>query len=153
MASHLSDPLIGDIQYPVTVLDGGEPVGDDEGSAALQEGVKALLYQALGLGVDGGGGLVQHQYLRVTEQCARESHQLALTLGKARAALVDLGVVPVLHPTYELVGADGLGGLYDLLVGGVQAAVADIVHDGAGEDEAVLEHDAHLAAQGVEGYL
>ena len=32
---------------------------------------------------------------------------------------------------------------------GVQAAVADVVHNAAGENEAVLEHDAHLAAQRV----
>ena len=41
----------------------------------------------------------------------------------------------------------GLGGLNDFLVGRVQLAVADVVHDGAGEDEAVLHHDAHLLAQ------
>ena len=83
MASHLSDPLIGDIQYPVTVLDGGEPVGNYKGSPALQEGVEPLLHQPLRLGVYGGGGLVQHQNRRVAEQCARKSHQLALALGKA----------------------------------------------------------------------
>ena len=36
------------------------------------------------------------------------------------------------------------------LVGGVQPAIADVVHDSAAENKAVLKHDAHLAAQGVE---
>ena len=49
--------------------------------------------------------------------------------------------------------ADGFGRLDDLLVRGGAVAVADVVHDGAGEDEAVLHHDAHLGAQGVQGHL
>ena len=30
-------------------------------------------------------------------------------------------------------------------------AVADVIHDGAGEDEAVLHHDTHLGTQGMDG--
>ena len=41
----------------------------------------------------------------------------------------------------------------DLLIRGVQAAVADVIHDGAGENEAILQHDTHLRAQRVQRYL
>ena len=30
MAAHLGDALVGDVEDAVAVLDGGEPVGDDE---------------------------------------------------------------------------------------------------------------------------
>ena len=49
--------------------------------------------------------------------------------------------------------ANGLGGRDDLFVGRIQPAVADVVHDRAGENEAVLQHDAHLGAQGVQRHL
>ena len=39
------------------------------------------------------------------------------------------------------------------LVSRIQPAIADIVHDGSGEDEAVLQHDTQLAAEGVQGHL
>ena len=48
--------------------------------------------------------------------------------------------------------AHGPGSLYDLFIGGVQIAIADVVHDGAGEDEAVLHHHAHLGPQGADGH-
>ena len=42
----------------VRVLDGGKAVGDDEGGAVLHQVVERVLDLALGLGIDGGGGLV-----------------------------------------------------------------------------------------------
>ena len=46
-------------------------------------------------------------------------------------------------------GVGDLGGLHALLIGGVQAAIADVLHDGAGEQVGVLQHDAQGAAQVV----
>ena len=47
-------------------------------------------------------------------------------------------------------GTDRLRRLDDLLIGGRLIAIADIVHDRAGEDKTVLHHHAHLAAQGMD---
>ena len=44
-------------------------------------------------------------------------------------------------------GPDQGGGLHTFLIRGIQPAVADIVHDRAGEQIGVLQHDAHAAAQ------
>ena len=44
--------------------------------------------------------------------------------------------------------ADSLGGGDDLLVRRGQISVTYVIHNGAGEDKAVLHHDAHLLAQG-----
>ena len=46
-----------------------------------------------------------------------------------------------------------LGRLHDLLVGGPQLAVGDVVADGAGEEEDVLLYDADVFAQRVAGVL
>ena len=55
----------------------------------LQQRFDALLQQALRLGVDGGGGLVQNQDARVGQQRPGKGDQLPLALTETAAALVD----------------------------------------------------------------
>lgn len=46
-----------------------------------------------------------------------------------------------------------MGALLYLSVGGVEATVADVFANAAGEEERVLLHDADLAAQRVLGHM
>ena len=48
---------------------------------------------------------------------------------------------------------DGFRCLHDLLVRGIQPAVAYIIHNRPGEDKAVLEHNPHLGAEGAQRHL
>ena len=137
----------------VGVSYGGEPVGDDEAGAALEKDIERLLDQQLRTGVDGGGGLVQYQYLGVVQQRPCEGHQLPLAHRQGGAPLVDLGLIALLHLHDEVVGVHGLGGGDDFFVRGVQPPVADVVHDGAGEYEGVLHHHAHLLPEGAKLYI
>ena len=73
--------------------------------------------------------------------------QLALALRQAGAVAGEHGVVAVGQAGDEVVGVGELGRRDALLVGGVQVAVADVVHHGAGEQVGVLQHDAERAAQ------
>ena len=57
------------------------------------------------------------------------------------------GVVAVLEPLDELVGADRPRGGDDLLAGRARAAEGDVVGDRAGEEEALLRHDPELPPQ------
>ena len=56
-------------------------------------------------------------------------------------------VIALGQHSYKAVGVGQPGGGDALLIGGVQAAVADVLHDGAGEQVGVLQHDAQRAAQ------
>ena len=76
----------------VGVLDGGKPVGDDEGGAVFHQAVERVLDLALGLGIHRGGGLVQQQDRRVLEQRAGDGQPLFLAAGELHAALADVGV-------------------------------------------------------------
>ena len=58
-----------------------------------------------------------------------------------------LRLVSLRQLTDEVVGVRQSGGLDALLVGGVQPAVADVLHDGIREQEGILQHDAQLLAQ------
>ncbi len=111
------------------------------------QGVHAVLDQLLGAGVDGGGGLVQDQHRRVGHGRPGDGQQLPLALGQVGAVAGEHGVVPIGQAADEAVGVGQLGGGDALLVGGVQVAVADVLHHRAGEQVGVLEDDAQAAAQ------
>lgn len=147
MRTGFGDPLICDIHDTVAILYRRQPVRNDERGASLQQLVQALLEQALRLGVDRGGRFVQDQDPRIGQQGPGERDELPLTLGQLRTAFVHLGLVTLLELADEIVGADRFGRGDDLLFCSVQLAVADIVHDRAGENKAVLQHNPHLAAQ------
>ena len=57
------------------------------------------------------------------------------------------------HLIDELMGTHSLGGGNDLFLGGVQPPITDVAENIAAKDEAVLEHDTQLAAQGFQRYL
>ena len=147
MRAVLHDLAVVDVEDLVRVLDGGQPVGDDEARATLEQMPQAGLQRLLGAGVDVRGRLVQNQDARVGEQHTRERDELALPGGQGRAALLHRGVVAIRQLHDELVRVHGLRRRLDLLVGGVELAVADVVTYVAGEDERVLQHHAHLPAQ------
>ena len=48
-------------------------------------------------------------------------------------------------------GAYNFRGCDHFLLGCIELAVADVFQNRTGEDEGILQHDAHLAAQGAEG--
>src|SRR5699024_160591 len=67
------------------------------------------------------------------------------------AVVVDHGVVALGQLAHEVVDVGGAGGFEDLLVGRVQAAVADVLPDRALEQPGVLQHHAGARAQLVAG--
>ena len=74
----------------------------------LQELHQRLLDLQLGIGIDAGGGFVEHEDLGVGDQRAGKADQLALAERKIAAALFELGVVALGQPHDELVRADCL---------------------------------------------
>ena len=120
---------------------------DHERGTSVHEGVHALLDDLLGAGVDGGGRLVQDHGRGVGDGRARNGEQLALALRELGGVVGEHGLVAVGKATDEAVRTGELCRADALLVRGAQAPVADVVHDGAGEQVHVLQHDAQGAAQ------
>ena len=65
MRAHLYELAIFYDLDSVCHADGGEAVGDEHGGLAFGEFGEALEHLVLGAGVQGGGGLVQNQQLRI----------------------------------------------------------------------------------------
>ena len=74
----------------VGVLDGAEPVRDDQGGAALEQTVERLADQNFGFRVHARCCFVQDQKPWIVRKRPREANQLALPHGKSRAAFADV---------------------------------------------------------------
>ena len=124
-------------------------MGDDEHRAPGHQGIHPLLDELLRAGVDGGGGFIQDQHRGIGHGGPGNGQQLALPLAEAAAVAGDDGVVPLGQVADKGVGVGQPGRGADLLIGGVQLPVADVVGHGSGEQVGILQNNAQRAAQGV----
>ena len=108
-------------------------MGDDKGGAPGHQGVHAPLDDGLGVGVDGAGGFVHDHDRGIGHRRPGNGQQLALALGQVGAVAGQHGVVAVGQPADEVVRAGQPGRGDALLVVGLQVAIADVLHHGAGE--------------------
>ena len=131
----------------VGVHDGAEAVGDDEDRTALHQSVHAVLNQLLGTGIDGGGCFVQNHDRRIGHGRTGNGDQLTLALRKACAVAGELGVIALGQTGDEIVGIGQLGGLDALFICGIQLAVTDILHNGAGKQVGILQNHTQASAQ------
>ena len=94
MRAHLA--YLAPVEYDdaVGVPDGGKAMGDDQAGAVGHDLLEGPLYQELGLGVDAGGGLVQHQYLRIDDKHPHQRQELPLPRRQVASPLAYGGPQP-----------------------------------------------------------
>ena len=102
-------------------------MGDGYGGARLHQTFQGILHQSLALGVECRGGLVENQDGRVLQDGTGDAYSLALTARESSAAIADVRIKALLRLHDEVVGIGYLGGLLDLLLGGVVNAKRDVV--------------------------
>ena len=93
MLSALHNLAFVEHTYLVGILDGRQSVGNGDGGAALHESFECFLHQALALGVECRGGLVEDEEVGVEQQCPSDADALALAAGEEAAALAEGGLV------------------------------------------------------------
>ena len=106
--------------------------------------VKGLLDKAFVLGVEGTGGLVEKEYIRMTDDGAGDAEPLALPPTEAVATVADVGVVALGLLQDELMGVGHLGCLLHLGLGGVGKAEGNVAPDGVVEEDGVLCHHTDM---------
>ena len=132
---------------PVGQVQRRAPVGDEERRAVGHQPAQRLVDRLLGGGVDGAGGVVEHEDRGVVEQGAGKRHPLALAAGEAEATFTHQRVVAAGQRLDERVRPRRAGGGDDLCVTGVGPRVGDVVAYRLREQEALLERDPDMAAQ------
>ena len=147
MAALLHDSSVPDYQDQISLADGGQPVGDQEGGPVLQQVFNGVLNQLFGLGVDGGGGLVQDKDSGVGQHRSCKGDQLLFTGGEPVAAFADIALPAVFQLFHHQMGRNGAGRFHHFLVGGVQPAITDVFHNRTGEQMGALKHIADVAVE------
>src|ERR1700729_3887675 len=143
MGAGLDDAAVVQHDDLVRIAHGGQPVGDGDRGAARGEGVEGQLDGALGLGVQGAGGLVQHEHARVAQQGPGDGNALLLAAGEPVPAGADHGVVAVRQPGDQVVDLGGTGGVLDLGIGGLGPGVAQVLPHGGVQQVGLLADDAN----------
>ena len=114
---------------------------------------RARRTRMFGVGVDGAGGFVEDEDAGVVGEGAGEADELLLSGGEGGAAFAHgLGKLQR-QGADEVADVDFVGGALEAFVGDPRGAEADVVGDGAGEEEGVLQDDAEALAQRVEVLL
>ena len=106
MVPLLEDLAVGQHNNVVRVLDGGQPVRDDQHRADGPHLFQRILNQKLGLGVNIRRCFVKNHDAWLVDDRPRKAQQLALPGGEVVPALADLLVQTVVQLVNELVGVD-----------------------------------------------
>ena len=106
-----------------------------------------LLYDRLALGVEGTGGLVEHENRGDMDECSRNCQPLALTAGKVSAALLEDGRIAVWQALNEFVRTRDLRYLDHFLEGGSRLRHRDVLAHGPAKKEILLKYHANSSAQ------
>ena len=129
----LGDGLVVLHQHdPVGVVQPQRRHGGDHGRPATTDVGHPLGDPRLGVGVDGGRGLDQHEHRRLGRDRAGQHDPLALPAGQATTALVELALPAAGQGVVDVLGVGDAQGVLGLAA--VEAAVrVDGVLEGAGE--------------------
>ena len=131
----------------ICVLNRGQTVRDNEHRTSVHEAVHAGLHDGLRAGINRAGRLIKNHNRRIGNSRTRDGKQLALTLRQTAAVAVDDSIIAVRQSADEVVRVGQLRRCLDLLVGRIQAAVADIIANGAGKQVGILQNDTERAAK------
>jgi len=80
----------------ISILDGGQAMGDDDHRGSAPQGLDAFLDVFLGLGIQGAGGLVQNEQAGVLVKFPGQKQPLPLSAGQTHS--------PVAHNCIKLLG-------------------------------------------------
>ena len=124
-------------------------MGDDKAGPALHQGAHGGLNMHLGSGIDAAGCLVENQNNGIGKHGASDRQELPLALAQVAAAREEQRIISIGQLHDEVMRIGKLGGSFDLLVRGIQPAVANVLPDRCREYISILKHDPQLTAQTV----
>src|SRR5512140_3256231 len=102
---------------------------DDEGCASAGGVGDGALDLVLGGGVDGGGGVVEDQNMRIGQEGTSQRDALTLSTGEGHAAFADDCFIALIEGMDEVICLRGLGCHFDLFLRGIWFAEGDVIAD------------------------
>src|SRR5258708_777665 len=131
----------------VRVLNGAQPVRDDQRGSPGQQAVQRFANQQLRLRIHARSRFVKNQEARIVRHGARKIDELPLPDGKRRAALVYAGADSFRQRAYEFAKPNFVDGAFDCGAVDARRAEPDVRFNRTGKEKRILEHDAELPPQ------
>ena len=125
----------------VRVLDGGEPVGDDQKRFPPGKRHNGALDFVLILGISEGGRLVQNHNGGVLQNGAGDGDALTLPAGELLARVSGRRIPAMLQPADKFFALGRLSSRQHLLVRGPRTPQPDVLFQGAVKEEVVLRDE------------
>ena len=149
MVAPLNDLTLLKDHNGLGIADGGQTVGNDKDGTTLHQAIHAFFNHPLRPGVDGGGGLIQNQHRRIGTGRPGDVQKLPLPLAEIAAVIGNPGVIAFGQMADKGICAGQTGGRTDLLVGGIQFSVPDVIRYGSGKQVGILKNNAQASPQAV----
>ncbi len=128
----------------VRVKHRADALGDHKRRAIAHQRVQCILDLDLGLHIDRTGAVIQDQHCRLRQQRASNGHALLLSPRQVDAALTDHRIIALFKPGDKVVRLRRFGRSDHLFVTSVRTPIADVVADGPGEQDRLLQRHANI---------
>src|ERR1019366_8572751 len=119
---------------------------DQDAGASRDHACESKADTVFGVGVNRTGGLVEDEDCGCVGKGAGEADELLLAGGEGGAALTDGFVEAERQSADEVANIDLVGCPLQGFLGDPRSSKADVVGDGAGEEERILKDDAKATA-------
>ena len=153
MVADVPDLAVFDEYDAARLADGRQTMGDDDHQPLGRGGMQRAHEGVLGSRVEGRGGFVEDEDLRVAHEAAGNGQALLLTDRQGVPGTAEHGVEALRQAVHEIGAARCRERRADLVVGRIRLREADVVAHGLGEELMLLEDVGHLPAQRVEGVV
>lgn len=135
------DQAVGPVQ-------GGQAMGDGDHSPASREVRQGHVNAFLSFQIQGSCRLVQDQDARIMQDGARNGDALVFASRESLSLFSYLGFISIRKIHDEVVSLAETGRLHHLGMLGIGFGVANVLRDGAREQERILGHNNNLTAHG-----
>ncbi len=105
----LNDLTILEDENFISLLNGGEAVGNDKAGPTFHQSTHGLLYQEFQPGINRGGCFIQNQNLRVSQEGPSNGQKLLLTQGDVAGFLIHFHIVATWQGADKVVNIGCLG--------------------------------------------
>ena len=141
------------VQYhdQIRVPDGGETVGDDDAGAPFHHFLHGILDGFFRSCVYVGGGFVQNQDAGIGHEGPGDGQQLSLALADVFPGSRQQSFIALRQQFDHFMAAAHLRCFFYLFCSRIFVGVLQVMMDGIGEENCILQHDAHVFPQAVPG--
>src|ERR1700721_106866 len=137
----------------VRLLNGGEAMGDKDRGGASDHAGQRKPNAKFSVGIDRRGSLIENEDAGVVRKGAGEADELFLTSGERSPALANrLGELEWKRAD-KVAHVDLIGSTLQALIRNPLRAEANVVRDGAGEEERILQYDTEAVAKDLQVVL